>query len=253
VKSGHTYDVAVVGAGICGTEAALACAKAGLDVLLVTTILDSCYNLVGEGAVLRPPAGTFMSEAAMTLADEHGFVKTWELHRAAKYALEHTPGIHFLQSSVSSLMTSDTSLVTKNNQVTGINTWEGVPRYAKQVALCVGSFLEARLTIGNLTEQAGRLSEMSYDDLYQDLVTKGFRFEALRLQASAARDALGYTVTCQTFAKDEVDPVTFRVNRLECLWAAGICAFGDLTYEQTAQQGLDLAKQLATKQSVFEG
>lgn len=234
---GHIYDVAIVGAGICGTEAALACAKAGLDVLLVTTILDTCYNLVGEGAVLQAPANTFMAEAIKTLADERGFVSTWELHRAAKFALEHTPGIHFLQSSVS-------SLIVEGRQVKGINTWEGVPRYANHVALCVGTFLEARLTVGNLIESAGRLSEMAYDDLFLDLVARGFQFESLHLKAEATNDSLPYTVDCKFFAKREIDSERFDSSRLEHLYTAGTCAFGYVTYEEAARQGINLAKQL---------
>jgi Glucose inhibited division protein A len=237
---GHSYDVAIVGAGICGTEAALACAKSGLDVLLVTTILDTCYNLVGDGAVLRAPAATLMAEATLPLANDRGFVPTWELHRAAKFALEHTSGIHFLQSSVS-------SLIVEGTKVTGINTWEGVPRYAENVALCVGSFLEARLTIGNLTESAGRLSEMSYDDLYLDLLARGFGFEKLRLDAAAVNDSLPYRVVCQVFAQGEIDREGFGSSRFENLYAAGTCAFGYLTYEQAAAQGRDLAARYKLK------
>jgi tRNA U34 5-carboxymethylaminomethyl modifying enzyme MnmG/GidA len=256
---GHIYDVAIVGAGICGTEAALACANAGLDVLLVTTILDTCYNLVGDGAVLKAPQGTFMANAVANLgdrnsadrnsadtnsadansadansADANGFVTSWELHRAAKFELEHTPNLHFLQSSVSALVTEGTT-------VTGITTWEGVPRYAKNAALCVGSFLEARLTIGNLVEHAGRLSEMSYDDLYQDLLARGFKFDSLKLRADSVEDSPGYSVDCKIFAKDEIHPVTFALNKFRNLYAAGTCAFGYLSYEEAANQGQQLA------------
>lgn len=234
---GHKYDVAIIGAGICGTEAALACAKAGLDVLLVTTILDTCYNLVGEGAVLQPSAETFMADAVRQLADKQGFVSTWALHRAAKYALEHTPGIHFLQSSVS-------SLIVEGNAAKGIHTWEGVPRLAKTVALCVGSFLEARLTIGNLTENAGRLSEMSYDDLYLDLVARNFQFEVLHLKAEAVKDSLPYTVDCKVFANGEINRESFGSSRFGNFYAAGTCAFGYVTYEVAARQGISLASQL---------
>jgi tRNA U34 5-carboxymethylaminomethyl modifying enzyme MnmG/GidA len=233
---GHIYDVAIVGAGICGTEAALECAKAGVDVLLITTILDTCYNLAGERINLEPPANTFMAKAFAKIADNKGFVSSWELHRAAKYELEHTPGIHFLQSSVSSLMTEGSSVI-------GINTWEGVPRYARNVAFCVGSFLEARLTIGSLTEQAGRLSEMSYDDLYLDLLARGFSFETLHLKAESVNDSPSYTVTCKVF-KDETNPNTFEVERLNNLYGAGTCAFGYVSYEAAARQGQALAQWL---------
>jgi tRNA U34 5-carboxymethylaminomethyl modifying enzyme MnmG/GidA len=240
---GHIYDVTIVGAGICGTEVALACAKAGLDVLLVTTILDTCYNLVGEGAILKPPVNTFMIEAVQKLADANGFVTSWELHRAAKFELEHTPGIHFLQSSVSTLITTERS-------VTGVTTWEGVPRFAKNVALCVGSFVEARLTMGNLTEHAGRLSEMSYDDIYLDLVARDFNFTSLHLKADSVNDSPAYTVDCKVFAKDEIELTTFASRRLGNLYAAGTCAFGYVSYEEAARQGQELAKVLFAESRV---
>ena len=66
-----------------------------------------------------------------------------------------------------------------------MRTWEGVDRLSKRTALCVGSFLEARLKVGELTESAGRLSEMAYDDLFQDLHSSGFAFEAVSLEAAS--------------------------------------------------------------------
>ncbi|MGL4611330.1 MAG: FAD-dependent oxidoreductase [Trueperaceae bacterium] len=228
---GHTYDVAIVGAGIAGTEAALACAKAGLDVLLVTTILDTCYNLFEAGVLLQPPLQSFMTKTVKDLADERGYVSSWELHRAAKFELEHTKGIHFLQSSVS-------GLTAQENNVTGLETWEGVPRLAKKVALCVGSFLEARLTIGNLTESAGRLSEMSYDDLYLDLEARGFQFRQFEQQVQ------NYTVSYKVFADGEIDKKTLGSSRLNNLYAAGTCVLGATTYEDVARHGLELARGL---------
>jgi Glucose inhibited division protein A len=151
----------------------------------------------------------------------------------AKYELEHTPGIHFLQSSVS-------ALGVRENTVTGLETWEGVPRYAKNVVLCVGSFLEARLKIGTLTETAGRLSEMAYDDLYVDLQARGFLFSSLKLEANAEN----YSVDCKVLAEGEIARETFGSSRLLNLYAAGTCAFGYVTYEEAALQGKRLAEQL---------
>ena len=232
---GHVYDVAIVGAGLCGTEAALACARANLDTLLVTTSLDTLYNLYGEGAVLDSELGTLLHNLTAEVADEKGWVDTWALHRAAKYVLEHTPGLHLLQSSAS-------SLVVENNSVAGITTWEGVPRLAKRTALCVGSFLEARLHIGTLTEKAGRLSEMAYDDLYEDLLRSGFEFEPLQVKATFEDESLPYSVDCKIFSKSERDG--FKLPRLAGLYAAGLCVSGELSYEEHASQGRQLAEVL---------
>ncbi len=202
---GHVYDVAVVGAGIAGSEAAFACARAGLDVLLVTTSLDTVYNLVGDGATLEPSPDTLMAICS-EVTGERGFVGNWACHRRAKYVLEHQSGIHLLQSSVSSLLITD-------GEVKGVRTWEGVDRLAKRTALCVGSFLEARLNVGELTEKAGRLSEMAYDDLFEDLQSLGFAFEEVRLEADSQNGSLPYTVNCKRFAPAERNE-TFELERL---------------------------------------
>ena len=232
---GHLYDVAIVGAGITGSEAALACARAGRDVLLVTTSLDTLYNLVGDSAVVEPPPGTLMAEIYGEIAQD-GFVSTWACHRHAKYLLEHQPGVHLLQSSVSSLLISD-------GEVRGVRTWEGVDRLAKRTALCVGSFLEARLKVGELTEVAGRLSEMAYDDLFGALRALGFTFEEVTLEAAPQNGSLPYTVDCKRFALAERND-TFELTRLANLYGAGVCASGYLPYEEAAEEGKRLASSI---------
>lgn len=226
----NRYDLIVVGAGVSGCEAALECARGGLNVLLVTTSLDTVYNLVGEGAHLTPPPGTLMAE----LCGSARQVATFELHRRAKTAAEHHPKLHLLQSSVSGLLAVGA-------QVRGVSTWEGVDRFAPRVALCAGSFLRARLRIGRLTETSGRLSEMAYDDLYDDLAARGFAFADVQLEAPPSRGAPPYTVACRHFSRAEWR-ADFALPRLRGLYAAGVCAAGYLSYEDAAAQGQTLSR-----------
>ena len=235
--SNAEYDLIVVGAGLTGSGAALSAARAGLEVLLVTTSLDTVYNLVGAAAELTPPAGTLLAELCSSTKTQ--LVATFELHRQAKGILEREPRLHLLQSSV-------TGLTTEHGRVTGVSTWEGVDRAAPRVALCAGSFLRARLSVGTLSESAGRLSEMAYDDLYDNLVALEFSFDDVSLTASENRGAPAYTVRCKRFSRHEVNDQTFALGRLKGLYGAGVCVAGYLAYEAAAVQGQRLGAELVT-------
>lgn len=234
------YDAIVVGAGIAGSEAAMVAARAGLHVLLVTTSLDTVYATVGDAVRLSSPPGTLMADVVPTVRDDDGRVPNWALHRAVKYALEAEPRIHLLQSTVSRLLTAE-------GHVRGVATWEGVDRLVPRVALCAGSFLRGRLTIGALTEAAGRLSEMAYDELYLDLVAHGCAFRDVELSADPSGGALPYLVRCRALAPGEVDAATFEVARLPGLFAAGVCASGYLPFEAAAEAGGRLGAALTAR------
>lgn len=235
--SGRRYQLIVVGAGLAGSEVAHHAAEAGLDTLLVTTSLDTVCNLDVAGAVLTPPAGTLLADLYAETADPGGYATTWDLHRAAKRRLEETPRLHLLQSNVDALDVRD-------GVVRGVRTWEGVPRSGDRVVLCVGSFLRARLRLGRLTESAGRLGEMSYDELHDDLERHGFRLRELQLDTPATAERPGYRVACRVVAPDEVT-ADLRLPRLAGLHGAGLCVAGPQSYEETARQGRELGRRLA--------
>lgn len=221
----------VVGGGIAGCEAAYALARAGRRTLLVTTSLDTLYALAHAKARLRPPPGSLMEACVGPEEREVGAVA---LRREAKRLLEAEPRLHLLQSTVSGLMV-------EAGVVAGVSTWEGIDRPGAAVALCVGSFLRARLTVGAVTETAGRLSEMAYDDLYDDLLGHGFAFEPASLSVEGLSGALPYTVEFQVLAVGERSATGHRLARLGGLYAAGACV-GRFDYEASAQDGMELAR-----------
>lgn len=229
----HLYDIAIVGAGIAGSEAAMTAARAGRDVLLVTTSLDTVYMLAHARATLKPPPETLLSELTAEAAASGGPVERWALHRAAKYALEAQPGIHLLQSNV-------TELSEKDGRVSGVRTWEGVERRARATALCVGSFLEARLEQGRLREVAGRLGEMAYDELFNDLRRRGLSFESATLDLNEPSEGPAYRVSFRAFSRNEQAGGGHALARLAGLQAAGVCVGGPQTYEQSAADGVSL-------------
>ena len=225
------YDLLMIGAGFAGSEAAYALAKKGVRVGLLTQSLDSVF------LPFTPIAKPFPEESLLAEVGEEG-LGGWELHARAKYKLEAQPHLHLVQSSVTRLMVEGSSVV-------GAETWEGPTKRALKVVLALGSFLDPKLYIGNVAEEAGRLSEVAYPDLYQHLLGLGFQFVQHQAEVPAQSGTPGYRVEYKAFAFGEWESDTFRLTRLENLYALGLCVMGTGSYGQMSQEGLRLAASLA--------
>jgi tRNA U34 5-carboxymethylaminomethyl modifying enzyme MnmG/GidA len=236
-QPGHRYDVAVVGAGLAGCEVAARLARAGRDVLLVSQSLDSVANLFHARARRPFPQDSVLESARRAAAPDD---TAWALHRAVKGDLEGSSGIHLLQSCVSALEPGE------EGAPHVLRTWEGPSLTADVVVLAVGSFLRGRLRVGTTEEEAGRLSEVAYDFLADDLGTRGVNFVEceVRWAGDEGQDgALPYTVRFLTFAPGELDG--FRVSRWAGVYAVGRCTPGDHDYDTTLRDAARLAGELA--------
>lgn len=235
--SGEGYDVAVIGAGACGCEAAARLGRLGYDVLLVTTSLDTVFAAPLERVVASAPDDTLMAEALPeTRVAADGTIGAWELHTTVKYLLEAEPNVHLLQSNVDALDVRD-------GTVTGVETWEGVPRAARAVALCVGSFLRARLRVGDAEESAGRPGEMAYDALADHLAELGLPLTTVHASGNDVGHP-SWSVRFERLADGALQGT--RVHAIAGLYAAGICTAGLMSYEAAAQAGARLARDVAT-------
>ncbi|MCP2014203.1 tRNA U34 5-carboxymethylaminomethyl modifying enzyme MnmG/GidA [Deinococcus sp. HSC-46F16] len=231
-QPGHLYDVAVIGAGPAGTELAWRLARAGQDVLLVTQALDHLGNLYGPtiGGADFPPGSLFAEVAARMAPDTDG----WTFHRLLKAEVEATPGIHLLQSTV-------TGLEEEGGRLT-LATWEGPALHARRGVLAVGAFLKGRLLIGDTMEEAGRLSEVAYDFLADDLARAGVWLIGAEQEAAGVEGAPPYTVRFLTPAPGELEE--FRVTRCDHLYALGRCTPGEHTYRSVLEDAARLAAEL---------
>lgn len=231
-QPGHLYDVAVVGAGLAGSELAWRLARAGADVLLATQALDHLGNLYQptvEGAGF-PPGSLFAQVAGRIAPDTDG----WTFHRQLKAEVERTAGIHLLQSTVTALDEEDA--------VVTLSTWEGPMLRARVAVLAVGAFLKGRLLIGNTLEEAGRLSEVAYDFLADDLARSGVWLIGGEGTAAGVEGAPPYDVRFLTPAPGELGG--FRLTRFERVYAVGRCTPGEHTYASVLTDAARLAAEL---------
>ncbi|MCS6867612.1 MAG: FAD-dependent oxidoreductase [Thermus sp.] len=224
------YQVLIVGAGFAGSEAAYRLAQRGVRVGLLTQSLDSVMM------PFLPPTPPFPPGSLLEGAYDPQDPRVWAFHARAKYLLEGEPRLHLFQATA-------TGLLLEGERAVGVTTWEGPSVRAERVVLAVGSFLGSTLRMGAVEEEAGRLSEASYPDLFAHLQELGFRFQVREGEVPETPSTPGYRVRYHAFLPEEWEEATFRLRRLGGLYAVGLCV-REGPYALMSQEGLRLAEHL---------
>jgi len=169
------FDVLVVGGGHAGTEAAVAAARLGARVALLTSALEtigqmSCNPAIGgvaKGTVVREvdALGGIMGRATDLATLQFRMLNrgkgpaVWApraqcdrglYRRAVRSLLELHPTLHTIQGTASALL-----LDPAGHTVLGVETLEGRRFGAASVVVTTGTFLRGRIHIGTTTRLAG--------------------------------------------------------------------------------------------------
>ncbi len=195
------FDVLVVGAGHAGTEAAVAAARLGTRVGLVTSSLEtigqmSCNPAIGgvaKGTVVREvdALGGVMGRAAdlatlqFRMLNRSKGPAVWApraqcdrglYRRAVRSLVEQHTGLHTIQGTVARLL-----LDSAGKSVNGIETLEGRRFTARSVVITTGTFLRGRIHIGTDTSLAGgRAGESSATHLAEQLEGAGLTVDRFK-------------------------------------------------------------------------
>ena len=166
-------DVAVIGAGHAGIEAALAAARLGLHTILFTINLDAVGNLPCNPAIGGTGKGHLVREldalgGEMGLAADASCIQYRMLNRGKgpavhslraqadrrryqeymKHALERQEHLELKQAQI-------TRVLTENGAVTGVQTDLGAEYAAKAVVVATGTYLDSDIIIGSSVIPSG--------------------------------------------------------------------------------------------------
>ena len=196
----YEFDVIVVGAGHAGTEAAMAAARIGAKVALLTTNLDtvgqmSCNPAIGgvaKGHIVREidALGGIMGQAidatgiqfrmlnmrkgpAMhsprAQADKKGY-QNW-----VKATVERQENLQLRQEMVEELLTDDSG-----SKIIGVKVKGDATYYAPAIVLTTGTFLSAIMHTGEAKSAGGRAGEGTSGGISGALTRLGFRLERFK-------------------------------------------------------------------------
>ena len=190
----HDFDVLVVGAGHAGTEAAVAAARLGATVGLVTSALEtigqmSCNPAIGgvaKGTVVREvdALGGIMGRATDLATLQFRMLNrgkgpaVWSpraqcdrglYRRAARTLLERHARLQTIQGTVARLLMDE-------DAARGVETLEGRRFGAKAVVITTGTFLRGRMHIGTTTQiSGGRAGDAATTHLAEQLEQAGLQ------------------------------------------------------------------------------
>ncbi|MES2997332.1 MAG: tRNA uridine-5-carboxymethylaminomethyl(34) synthesis enzyme MnmG [Verrucomicrobiota bacterium] len=171
------YDVIVIGAGHAGVEAALAAARLGCEVAVLTQNLDTIGQMSCNPAIGGLAKGHMVREidalgGAMGLNTDATGIQ-WRMLNASKgpsvrapraqcdkkayqfrmkRELEATPGIEIHQANVADLLV-------ENDRVIGVSTSLGMEIRGKSVILSAGTFMGGLMHVGLRNEKGGRMGD----------------------------------------------------------------------------------------------
>lgn len=267
-ESKEQYDVAVIGAGHAGCEAALAASRLGFRTIIFTVSVDSIALMPCNPNIGGSSKGHLVREID-ALGGEMGKVIDRTFIQSKMLNKSKGPAVHSLRAQADKASYSDTmrqvlenqenleikqaevvNILTENNKVSGIQILSGGIFYTKTVILCTGTYLKARCIYGDVSTYTGPngLQAANYlTDCLKELGIKMYRFKT-GTPARIDKRSVDFSKMEEQFGDEHIVPFSFttnpddvQINQVSC-W---------LTY--TNQKTHDIIKANINRSPLFSG
>lgn len=246
------FDIAVIGAGHAGCEAALACARLGFETVCFTVSIESVALMPCNPNIGGSSKGHLVKEID-ALGGEMGknidrtYIQSKMLNgskgpavhslraQADKQAytlsmrrvMENTEHLTLKQAEVVEILEED-------GKVTGVKTFSGATYHVKAVVLCTGTYLRARCIYGDVSNYTGPNGLSAANHLTESLKKLGIEMLRFKTGTPARIDkrSIDFSVMEEQKGDEKIVPFSFT-NKPEDIKREQISCWLTYTNERT--------------------
>lgn len=226
------YDVAVIGAGHAGCEAALAASRLGFQTVLFTVSVDSIAMMPCNPNIGGSSKGHLVRELD-ALGGEMGKVIDKTFIQSKMLNQSKGPAVHSLRAQADKANYSRTmrqvlqeqenldirqmevtDILAEDGKVTGVQTYSGAIYRCRAVVLCTGTYLRARCIYGEVSTQTGPNGLQPANYLTDSLKSLGIRMYRFKTGTPARIDkrTINFSKMEEQKGDEKVVPFSFTTN-----------------------------------------